>query len=173
MSTSAICLTRNRSHFLRYRKASRNTSETLWMLVEEKIPVQDLPQEKSLGYFLPGRIPPTTKTTFTNDNKDMGSPTSFHSRNTRPTLKFSPKASASEKYHAASAIKGPSLYPHTTVTHVNTDFDLCQTCYDCGMHCDDDEHMLVELGKVGSWIVPRWYHSCANGPAGERDVIDL
>lgn len=53
------------------------------------------------------------------------------------------------------------------------DFDLCQTCYDCGMHCYDDEHMLVELGKVGSWTVPRRYHSCVKYPAGERDVIDL
>lgn len=53
------------------------------------------------------------------------------------------------------------------------DFDLCQTCYDSGMHCNDDEHNLVELGKIGSWIVPKRYHSCVKYPSGKRDVIDL
>ena len=52
-------------------------------------------------------------------------------------------------------------------------FNLCQTCYDRGMHCYDDEHMLVELGKIGSWTVPRRYHSCVKYSAGERDIIDL
>ena len=53
------------------------------------------------------------------------------------------------------------------------DFDLCETCYDCGLHCDDDDHNLVEMGKIGSWIVPRRYHSCVKYPGGKRDVIDL
>ena len=53
------------------------------------------------------------------------------------------------------------------------DFDLCQTCYDCGLHCYDEEHILVEMGKVGSWTVPKRYHSCVKYPAGKRDVIDL
>ncbi len=63
------------------------------------------------------------------------------------------------------------------VYHCNScdhaEFDLCQTCYDCGIHCYDDEHLLVELGKIGSWIVPRRYHSCVKYPVGKRDVIDL
>ena len=53
------------------------------------------------------------------------------------------------------------------------DFDLCQSCYDCGMHCYDDEHMLVEMGRIGSRIVPRTYHSCVKYPSGTRDVINL
>lgn len=52
------------------------------------------------------------------------------------------------------------------------DFDLCQTCYANGGHCDDSEHFLVELGKVGSLVVPRKHHSCANS-SGVRDVIDI
>lgn len=55
----------------------------------------------------------------------------------------------------------------------HADFDLCQTCYDCGMHCYDDEHMLVELGKIGGGTVSKRYHSCIKSPAGERDIIDL
>ena len=53
------------------------------------------------------------------------------------------------------------------------DFDLCQSCYDRGLHCFDDNHVLVELGKIGSWVVPRRYHSCIKDTTGKRDVIDL
>ena len=70
--------------------------------------------------------------------------------------------------------KRPIPFPFYHCNSCNyADFDLCQTCFDCGMHCNDDEHLLVELGKIGSWVVPRSYHSCVKGPAGQRDVIDL
>ena len=62
------------------------------------------------------------------------------------------------------------------VYHCNScnhaDFDLCQTCYDYGMHCHDNEHILAEMGRIGSWIVPSKYHSCVKYPLGKRDVID-
>lgn len=54
----------------------------------------------------------------------------------------------------------------------NGDFDLCQTCFEGGAHCDDDDHLMVELGKIGSWILPRKYHSCIKS-SGHREVIDL
>lgn len=52
------------------------------------------------------------------------------------------------------------------------DFDLCQACFERGGHCDDDGHLLVELGKIGSWIFPRRYHSCVKS-SGYREIIDL
>ncbi|KAL9610742.1 MAG: hypothetical protein Q9167_004561 [Letrouitia subvulpina] len=52
------------------------------------------------------------------------------------------------------------------------DFDLCQVCYKGGTHCDDDSHFLVEIGMIGSWIVPQKYHSCVKS-SGTRDIIDL
>lgn len=52
------------------------------------------------------------------------------------------------------------------------DFDLCQMCYKSGTHCYDDSHLLVEMGKIGSWIVPQKYHSCVKA-SGTRDIIDL
>ena len=51
-------------------------------------------------------------------------------------------------------------------------FDLCQTCYDGGKHCRDDSHLLVELGMIGSWIVPKRYHSSVKS-SGVREIIDL
>ena len=53
-----------------------------------------------------------------------------------------------------------------------TDFDICLICYDGGRHCYDDSHLLVELGKIGSWIVAQKYHSCVKS-SGVRHVIDL
>ena len=63
-------------------------------------------------------------------------------------------------------------YYHCNTCH-QADFDLCQTCYDLGRHCYDDQHLLVEMGTIGSWVVPRMYRSCVKEPTGERDVVDL
>ncbi len=52
------------------------------------------------------------------------------------------------------------------------DFDLCQTCYEGGAHCHEDNHLLAELGKDGSLVVSRRYHSCVKS-SGTREVIDL
>ena len=60
---------------------------------------------------------------------------------------------------------------HCNVCEIG-DFDLCQTCYEGGAHCEDQNHLLVELGKIGSRIVPRKYHSCVKS-SGTRDVVDL
>ena len=60
---------------------------------------------------------------------------------------------------------------HCNVCHMG-DFDLCLACFEKGAHCKDEEHLLVELGKVGSWIVPRRYHSWVKS-SGVRDVLDL
>ena len=69
--------------------------------------------------------------------------------------------------------KRPTPLPlfHCNVCRLE-DFDLCQTCYEGGAHCGDNEHLLVELGKVGSWIVPRKHHSCVKS-SGTRDIVDL
>ena len=54
----------------------------------------------------------------------------------------------------------------------SADFDMCQRCYDRGMHCSDNSHLLAETGKIGSWVVVQRYHSCVN-KSGVRDVTVL
>lgn len=67
-------------------------------------------------------------------------------------------------------------YYQLPIFHCNVcefgDFDLCQTCFEAGAHCCDDTHLLVELGKIGSWILPRRYHSSVKS-SGDREIIDL
>lgn len=77
------------------------------------------------------------------------------------------------KITCSSCWKWPVQVPffHCNVCDLG-DFDLCQTCYDRGLRCDHKDHLLVELGKIGSWIVPRKYHSCVKS-SGTRDVLDL
>ena len=52
------------------------------------------------------------------------------------------------------------------------DFDLCQTCFDQGMHCHDRTHLLVEMGKTDNWILPQRYHSHVAG-SGKRSILNL
>lgn len=56
--------------------------------------------------------------------------------------------------------RGPLSVP---IFHCNVcvlgDFDLCQMCYKGGLHCYDNSHLLVEMGKLGSWIILQKYHS--------------
>lgn len=67
-------------------------------------------------------------------------------------------------------------YQQLPVFHCNVcnvgDFDLCQACFEGGAHCRDDTHLLVELGKIGSWVLPLRYHSCVKS-SGDREIIDL
>lgn len=67
-------------------------------------------------------------------------------------------------------------YQKLPVFHCNVcdlgDFDLCQACFEGGAHCYDDDHLIVELGKIGSWQVPRRYHSCVKS-SGDREIIHL
>lgn len=51
------------------------------------------------------------------------------------------------------------------------DFDLCQTCYGDGAHCGDDNHLLVELGRVEACISPLKYYSCVKS-TGIREIFD-
>ncbi|KAI4195136.1 MAG: hypothetical protein LQ346_003516 [Caloplaca aetnensis] len=60
---------------------------------------------------------------------------------------------------------------HCKVCETGT-FDLCQTCFGAGLHCYDEDHLLVELGKAGSLIVAQKYHSCVKS-SGSRDVVEL
>ena len=66
----------------------------------------------------------------------------------------------------------PFPYYHCNICQ-EADFDLCQTCYDLGRHCEDDQHLLVEMSTVGSWVVPRRYGSCIKEVSGEREVVEL
>jgi len=52
------------------------------------------------------------------------------------------------------------------------DFDLCQACFDGGMHCYDRDHFLVEMRKIGSWMVPGKYHSSVKS-SGDPDSFAL
>ncbi|KAL8993481.1 MAG: hypothetical protein Q9169_006313 [Polycauliona sp. 2 TL-2023] len=51
-------------------------------------------------------------------------------------------------------------------------FDLCQACFEAGRHCYEKDHYLVEIGKKGSFISPRKYHSSIKS-SGNRHVIEL
>ena len=52
------------------------------------------------------------------------------------------------------------------------DFEICQACYDGGAHCYDKDHFLVELKKIGSWTVPRKYHSSVRS-LRNRDILEV
>ena len=60
---------------------------------------------------------------------------------------------------------------HCNICEVG-DFDLCPACLKSGEHCLNSDHLLVELGKIGSWTVPLKYYSCVRS-SGVRDVINL
>jgi hypothetical protein len=103
-----------------------------------------------------------------------GQPNLFSQQNHTPDIQTLADGVSVAKIACSICAKRPVPLPFYHCNSCNyADFDLCQTCYDRGMHCDDDEHLLVEMGKIGSWIVPRRYHSCVKGSVGERDVIDL
>lgn len=52
-------------------------------------------------------------------------------------------------------------------------FDICQACYNAGMHCPDKDHLLVEMENVGDYRgIALKYHSSVKR-SGERDVIEL
>ena len=52
------------------------------------------------------------------------------------------------------------------------DFDICHRCYAAGIHCHQEEHLLVDLKKVGGWKVPWRYHSKVQS-SGHRDIFKL
>lgn len=51
-------------------------------------------------------------------------------------------------------------------------FDLCWECYESGVHCEDNDHLLVEIVKVGNLIRPGRYHSSVRS-TGKREVIKI
>ncbi|KAL8928215.1 MAG: hypothetical protein Q9208_001925 [Pyrenodesmia sp. 3 TL-2023] len=66
--------------------------------------------------------------------------------------------------------------PEFPIFHCNicdsNDFDLCQTCFEAGGHCLEESHLLVEVVKIGSWMIPRKYYSCVKS-SGAREVIEI
>ena len=52
------------------------------------------------------------------------------------------------------------------------DFDICNKCYESGAHCLDEEHLLEQNRKIGSWTVPWKYHSSIN-VSGTREITEL
>jgi serine/threonine protein kinase len=52
------------------------------------------------------------------------------------------------------------------------DFDICSACYDRGAHCYETDHLLVEMIKMGSLIVPGKYHSSVKN-SGKREILEL
>lgn len=60
---------------------------------------------------------------------------------------------------------------HCGVCHMG-DFDICQACYDAGVHCYEEDHLLVDMRKIGSWVVPGKYHSNVKD-SGQRCIVDL
>lgn len=51
-------------------------------------------------------------------------------------------------------------------------FDICQTCYDSGKHCLDNDHMLAEWKKTGNQMIVQRYHGSVND-SGARDIVEL
>lgn len=60
---------------------------------------------------------------------------------------------------------------HCNVCETN-DFDLCYRCYTAGRHCYQEDHLLIEMKKIGGWKVPWRYHSKVQS-SGHRDVFEL
>ena len=42
------------------------------------------------------------------------------------------------------------------------DFDVCPTCFDKGMHCDDQTHLLMNVTICGDFPVATQYYSSVN-----------
>ena len=52
------------------------------------------------------------------------------------------------------------------------DFEICPRCYDKELHCDDKDHLLVELKNDGVCAVTGKYHSSPQATGG-REIFDL
>ena len=106
--------------------------------------------------------------------RGRGQPGLLQQQNHRPDIETVADSISIYRTSCSICKRRPIFLPYY---HCNScrmgDFDLCQSCYDRGIHCHDDEHLLVELGKIGSWVVPRRYHSSIKGPNRRREVYDL
>ncbi|KAF2799354.1 hypothetical protein K505DRAFT_294860 [Melanomma pulvis-pyrius CBS 109.77] len=49
------------------------------------------------------------------------------------------------------------------------DFDICQSCYNRGLHCGDKEHMLVQFEYQDSSFAAKIYHSSVKD-SGRREI---
>ena len=58
---------------------------------------------------------------------------------------------------------------HCTICNAG-DFDICSTCFDNGIHCYDEEHLLVEMVQKDGRIIPGKYHSKPD-ETGQRRTI--
>ena len=68
-------------------------------------------------------------------------------------------------------LPGLKVYFHCSVCRMG-DFDICDKCYESGVHCFDKEHLLEQNRKIGSWTVPWKYHSSVND-SGTREITEL
>ena len=50
--------------------------------------------------------------------------------------------------------------------------EYCSSLYDKGVYCYNTEHFLMDMRKIGSWVVPGKYHFCVKS-SGKRDVVEL
>ena len=58
-------------------------------------------------------------------------------------------------------------------TCLSADFDLCQKCFDRGLHCHERDHFLVEMTSKQGWlIVSDNYHSNLKAD-GLRETMQL
>ena len=69
-----------------------------------------------------------------------------------------------------------SRIPETTyyvcATCCGGDFDLCQLCYDQGLHCRNPNHLMIESHLKDSWPQARRYHSSVQS-SGQRVIHGL
>ena len=63
------------------------------------------------------------------------------------------------------------VFFHCSVCEMG-DFDICEKCYESGVHCYEKEHLLEQNRKFGSWPVPWKYHSSVN-ESGTREIVEL
>ena len=63
-----------------------------------------------------------------------------------------------------------SRYFHCNICHLG-DFDVCATCFQAGLHCLAQEHLLVELTYGENVSVASRYFSSV-GSSGLRDIIE-
>ena len=51
-------------------------------------------------------------------------------------------------------------------------YDLCPRCFHKGIHCPNNDHLLVEVQKTEIFADIKGYH-CSPGGSGQRDIVEL
>jgi hypothetical protein len=74
--------------------------------------------------------------------------------------------------HCLSYANSPQCrgrYYHCSVCNVGC-FDICPRCFDEGLHCPEDSHLLVEVDEAIVWRVPKRYYSSVQS-SGMRQIF--